>query len=321
MSIKDKITKVYRECAFSRNDRTDHVHYFTAKDFPNLRVTPYDFKSKKGHTLRGYIYSTGEPSRTNIVIFDHGLGGGHTAYMKEIVTLANAGYTVFSYDHTGCMSSEGENTGGFSQSLSDLDDCLTTLKADPVYKDAEFSVIGHSWGGFAALNIAAYHPDVKKIVAMSGYISVWRMMEQMAGPLTKLLGSHLYEMEKESNPGFAEACAIKSLKDTDAKVLVIHSKDDHLTSFRYHFGTLKRAMKNKENIRFIALSGRRHNPSYTRDAVMYKADYFNTQSKLGKKGLLSTPENKQALIDNYDWHRMTAQDDSVWREIFDTLSA
>ena len=321
MSIKDKITKLYCSCAFSRNDRTDHVHYFSHTDFPNLRFTPYDFKSKKGHTLRGFFYSNDVPSTTNVVIFDHGLGGGHTAYMKEIVTLVEAGYTVFAYDHTGCMKSDGENTGGFSQSLSDLDDCLTALKKDSNYKNAEFSVIGHSWGGFAALNIAAYHPDVKNIVAMSGYISVWRMMQQMGGPLTKLLGSHLYEMEKKSNPGFAEACALQSLKDTEARVLVIHSKDDHLTSFRYHFETLRRAMKGKNNIRFIAQSGKRHNPNYTHDAAMYKSDYFNTQSKLEKKGLLNTPENKKALIDNYDWNRMTAQDEAVWREIFDTLSA
>ena len=34
---------------------------------------------------------------------------------------------------------------------------------------------------------------------------------------------------------------------------------------------------------------------------------------------LSKPEEKKAFLAEYDWHRMTAQDEAVWEQIFATL--
>ena len=38
-----------------------------------------------------------------------------------------------------------------------------------------------------------------------------------------------------------------------------------------------------------------------------------------KSGLLETPEQKKAFIDEVDWLKMTEQDELVWQEIFETL--
>lgn len=99
--------------------------------------------------------------------------------------LARHGYLVFAYDHTGCMESGGECTNGFAQSLNDLDTCLKTLKADSKYEKMRFSVVGHSWGAFSTMNVAALHPDLRHVVAMCGFVSVSQMLHQNFGGILR----------------------------------------------------------------------------------------------------------------------------------------
>ena len=172
MIFHKTIEKVYKTTMFSRCDDTGLLHYFSHEDFRGMDATPYSFLSSLGHTLNGYFYSYIGYDPQRLVVFDHGFGGGHRSYMKEIQKLAKEGYLVFAYDHTGCMTSGGEGAGGLCQSLRDLDDCLKALKQDPAIAAKELYVVGHSWGGFSTLNIAKYHPDVKKIVVLAGFVSI-----------------------------------------------------------------------------------------------------------------------------------------------------
>ena len=185
MIFEKKVVGIYRSQFLTRCDDAGLAHYFSHADFPGLQQEAFSFPSSCGHTLQGwfYHYETVIPGR--IVVFDHGFGGGHRSYMKEIEMLCRHGYLVFSYDHTGCMESGGENPGGLSQSLRDLNDCLTALKKHPACADLLFSVMGHSWGGFSTLNIAALHPDITHIVVLSGFTSVERMLEQFFSGILK----------------------------------------------------------------------------------------------------------------------------------------
>jgi pimeloyl-ACP methyl ester carboxylesterase len=102
--------------------------------------------------------------------------------MKEIERLAHAGYLVFAYDHTGCMESGGEHINGFAQSLADLHSALTVLEKDPSYSAYTFSVVGHSWGGYSTLNIAALHPEITHVVAISGFYFTYNSLERFVYP-------------------------------------------------------------------------------------------------------------------------------------------
>ena len=64
------------------------------------------------------------------------------------------------------MESGGESANGLGQSLSDLNDCITALKKEEKLSGYDFSVMGHSWGGFSTLNIASFHPDISHIVVL-----------------------------------------------------------------------------------------------------------------------------------------------------------
>lgn len=313
------ISKTYRSMVYTRADDTGAVFYFTAKDFPGLHTEPVTVRSSCGHDLLGAFYWYDDPIPGRVVLFEHGMGSGHTGYMKEIELLCRHGFRVFAYDHTGCMSSGGETTGGFAQSLCDCNDVLNALAKEEGCAGCTFSVIGHSWGGLSTLNIAAFHPEVTHIVSLAAPISVSALICGMFSGILAKTGKRLAAEETAQNPVFGVCDARTSLPMTEAHILVLHSSDDPTVSCAAHFDVLKSALGGKDNIRFVKVEGKAHNPNYTADAVKYKDAFFAEYKKALKKKQLVTDEQKNAFRAGYDWNRMTEQDASVWDMIFETL--
>lgn len=313
------IEKLYRSNLYIRNDNPNGIFYFSAADFPGLQAKAYTFRSQMGHDLSGWFYFYPDPIPGRLVVFDHGMGNGHRAYLREIERLAKAGFLVYSYDHTGCMTSGGEHTNGFAQSLKDLDDCITAIKGESALQDRTIAVVGHSWGGFSTMNITALHPQITHVVAMSGFVSVERMLEQtFAGPL-KGARKTLYELESRSNPDYVEYDAVQTLRKTAARVLLIASSDDKVVQKAYHHDLLEQELSGRQNIRFYVTENKRHNPTYTCDAVEYKDDFFAQFQKLVKKKKLETKAQQEAFMETFDWWRMTEQDENVWDVIVSHL--
>ena len=317
MIFEKQIVNTFRSSFLRRCDDTGIAFYFSAADFPGLEAEPFVFPSSKGHELKGWFYHYADPIPGRIVVFDHGFGGGHRSYMKEIELLCRHGFLVFSYDHTGCMASGGEDIGGFTQSLVDLNDCLNALKATERCRGLTFSVVGHSWGGFSTSNICALHPDISHIVVLSGFVSVEKLVNSFFSGILKVYRKAILALE--TNPDLAHFNAVGSLSKTDAQVLLVYSENDKLVSKVVHFDALKAGLSHKENIRFLLEKNKGHNPNYTEDAVNYLAEYSAAVSKKLKKKELETAEAKQAFVDSFDWDRMTRQDGAVWAEIFKTL--
>ena len=250
MKFIDKVMSIYKKELFTRKEENDSIFYFRHTDFEGLNATPYSFESVKGHKLNGYFYYYDNPKKNRLIVFDHGMGAGHYSYLREIETLAKHGYLVFSYDHTGCVDSEGENIGGFCQSLVDLNDAIASLKTIKELKDYKISVMGHSWGGYSTLNIASLHKDLASVIAISGYISVSDMIAQTFKFPMNFIRKYAYRLEQQNNPYFIEANAIDSLSSFEGKALIMHSKGDKLVDYNRHFKKLQRALHKKENIKF-----------------------------------------------------------------------
>ncbi len=317
MIFHKAIENIYKAQMFARCDDKGIAHYYSYKDFPGLSAESYTFKSSLGHVMQGCFYGYDEADCERLLIFEHGFGGGHRSYMKEIEKLCSAGYRVFAYDHTGCMESGGEGARGFSQSLRDLDDCIKALKADESVNTENITVIGHSWGGFSTLNIAALHPDVKKIVVLCGFRSVEKIIEQNFSGALKGYRKYIYKLEEKSNPEYIGYDAIETLKDFSGEALLIYSDNDRLVRRGFHYDTLFEALSKRDNIKFMLLSGKGHNPNYTSDAVACLGELAARTKKEVPK--LKTAEEKEKFKNSFDWDRMTKQDDSVWNEIFEFL--
>ena len=314
MIFEKQVVNGYKSMMHTRYDNTEISFYFSHNDFEGFEREAYAFKSSMGHTLQGYLYYYKDFNEDRLIVFDHGLGNGHRAYMKEIEKLCSHGYRVFAYDHTGCMESGGASTNGMAQSLCDLNDCLATIKADERFAGLDISVVGHSWGAFSTLNIAALHPDVLHIVAMSGFVSVDEMMKTFfAGPL-KGYRKPILELERSANPKFSTFNAVESLKSSDVKALLIYSANDQLCR-RTHYDILKAGLEEKENVRFILVQNKGHNPNYTENAVKLLEKFKKDRAKFAKKKN-TTKDEKQQFLKSFEWHKMTEQDEAVWKEIF-----
>ena len=313
-----QIEKIYSKQVLTRFKDYGTIYYFSEKDFEGLRKHPFSFNGSNGQKLQGYFYHYENPIANRLIVFDHGMGGGHRSYFREIETLAKNGYLVFSYDHTGCMESEGENTRGFSQSLNDLDCCIKAIKSIPELNGHSISVMGHSWGGFSSMNIPALHPEISHVVAMSGFISPKEMIKQIFFGI-KGYYKYFYAIEEKNNPIFSKFNTVESLKNTETKVLIIHSEDDKTVNSKKHFNIIKKGLSANKNVEFLLLNGKNHNPNFESFAVVYKDKFFKDLSKKLKKHELSTESQKKTFVESYDWWKMTAQDEKVWKKIFEFL--
>lgn len=317
MIFEKQIVNMYKGMMHTRCDDVETVFYFSPEDFPGLQAEPHSFKASAGHTLQGYFYQYENPVSDRLIVFDHGFGGGHRAYMTEIEKLCAHGFRVFAYDHTGCMASGGETPNGLAQSLCDLNDCISMLKAEGYFENTDVSVMGHSWGAFSTLNITALHPDISRIVAMCGFVCV----EDMIGTFfTGILGGYrkaVMALERGANPKFVEYNAVKTLSASKTKALLIYSENDMMCR-RNHYDTLKAGLDGKENVKFLFVTNKGHNPNYTEEAVKYLDEFGAARAKLARNKK-TTKEEKAKFVASYDWKRMTEQDESVWNVIFEHL--
>ena len=318
MLFEKQMQNIYRSTFASRCDDRGDTFYFSPSDFEGLQSRPFSFRSTAGNMLKGYFYHYNEPIAGRLIVFDHGFGGGHRAYMREIELLCRQGYLVYSYDHTGCMESEGDSPNGLAQSLCDLNDCLTALKQLEGCEELDISVMGHSWGGFSTLNICALHPDVSHIVVFSGFISVEQMLCQNFNGILKGFRKCIYQLEAEKNPMSVKYNAVESLSATDAEVLLVYSDNDKMVSRKFQFDVLYQALAGKKNVRFLLLNNKQHNPNYTENAVKLLGDFTAKLAKFRKKKNV-TAEEKATFRNSFDWRAMTEQDMDVWEQVFKTL--
>lgn len=321
MIFEKQIIKIYKSIAFNRVDDRGTAFYFSYKDFPNLKRENYAFKSTHGHFLQGYFYYYENYNPSKLIIFDHGFGGGHRSYMKEIEKLCANGYKVFAYDHTGCMESEGKSTNGMTTSLVDLNDCITALKEDVNFKSLDFSVIGHSWGGYSTLNISALHPDISHIVVLSGFVSVKRLIKMFFRGLLKFYQKAIYKLEKSTNPEYVDYDAIETLNNSKVKALLIYSRDDTLCKKEDTYDVLFNNLNKRDTLKFILLDNKGHNPNYTIEAVKYLNEYQKQKKKYKKQKKLENTKQKEKFIQTFDWNMMTTQDEDVWQEIINWLNS
>ena len=125
------------------------------------------------------------------------------------------------------------------------------------------------------------------------------------------------KLEREANPDFVSYNAVESLKSSNTKALLIYSSDDTLVKQR-HYEILKNELSAHENISFMLLSKKGHNPNYTEDAVKILGEFSVARAELLKRNNL-TKKDKKIFIESFNWTAMTEQDEIVWKAIFEHL--
>lgn len=312
----------YKKTLIHRYDGEPYIKYYTAEEFPGLLAEPVEFDSD-GNRLKGFFYSYPGCREDVLLIFCHGIGGGHRSYLTEIHTLCQAGYRVLSYDNTGCFASEGKDIRSMSRSLADLDRAVDFLKREGIFGRYEnVYVLGHSWGGFAAGCIPFYQEEIRKTVVISGFVSVEGILSpgimDMKIPFKKAILKGTLAFEEKADPAHKDASILKAMEKGNCRYFIAHSEDDGIVSYEKNAAILRERFPEAE---YLIVNGRKHNPNYTQDAVEYMSKTFGGFSKLVKEKKLKTKEEKAAYFADTDWKRMTAQDPAFWEKVIAFLNA
>ncbi len=237
-------------------------------DFDGLQRTRYEFTSDKGQKLVGYMYSAGEDQH-GIIVMAHGFGGGgHNSYMNCANYFAQHGYFVFAYDATGNDESEGDGVGGLPQGVIDLDYAITFLEESGKFPDLPIALFGHSWGGYSVCSVLTYHPEVKAVIACSGFNAPSDLFESQG---KDMVGDGIYLMlpfaklhERTKYSGYASNTSLDGFSNSAAAVMIVHSTDDDVVPIQYGYDKYYEKYQDDPRFKFVRLENAGHNCLWTK---------------------------------------------------------
>ena len=223
------ITKVVYDNIFTRYDEPVDIPqelHSTVQDRQILQFPSGD------NLLAGYYYRSTNPNQTNaLVVLVPGFHAGGDSYLWQIHELLKYGWSVFTFDTTGTLRSQGDSQIGFSQSLLDLKAALKYLKENQRFEHSELILMGHSRGAYAACCALTQEPDVAAVVSISGVNSA---MEAIMQTSIQAIGPTSY-----SNYGFLwlyqaslfgadtlNQNAAHAISNSTVPVLLIHGMQD-----------------------------------------------------------------------------------------------
>ena len=300
------LQKALRKAMDFRFDGSPNLRYFDEKDF-NISAEPISFHSGKW-LLRGKKYFVEGLVPKAIVVFFHGAGAGHSAYMLEIAALAKQGFLVYSYDNTGCMTSEGNSIQSFAQPLLDQKAFFEYLDVHDSSSLPRYAV-GHSWGGFAAFGALdpAYH--VEKAVSIAGPLSAKDIILSKAPKLKKF--------EDDLDRALARMAGIYGtrnvldlIKSSDAKVLYVQGEADSIVPADGAYAKLKERFGGNPRVRLALIPGATHNVYWTLEEQKYFLD-LQRNSKILQRDF----DNRVPI----DYGKLNEDDPMVMNKIFDFL--
>lgn len=296
------IARKYRKKLLCRYDKDGYTPYLSASDFPGLCCEEGTFVNSVGVGIAYFRYAYKDYDPAKLVVFCHGLGAGHTAYLAEIEYLCRNGLRVLTLDYTGCDRSGGDGMLSVNRPTRDVLELLDFLKPTE-----ELSVVGHSLGGYTALNVIRMSERIKRAVILSGFLESKKMLGQFIK--SRFVNALVERAERKCDPEIARADNAAYLRATTDRLLFIASKDDPMVPFSIGAG-LAQTLGN-DNLSFLTVENKKHNPNYTAEALAFMQESFGTFNRLTSEGKLQTPEEKRAYFSDKPAAKMTVQDDAV----------
>lgn len=275
-------TKIVYDKQFPRYDRPDEnttaqLRYSDiATDYPRI---PVSFESE-ANILRGHIY--GPDNTRGLLVVAHGLGGGSDSYLPQIKHFVDSGLRVFAYDSTGSYGSGGKTTKGFPQAVVDLHAALTFIADQPDLAELPLLLFGHSWGGYAVVNVLNYPHEVKGVVSVSGVNSAIDMImeqgEALMGGFIHTQFPFLWLYQRLLFGKVASFDAVSAINATDIPVLVIHGTEDEMVAFDGSALIAHRDEISNPHVRYVTVDtpGRNgHNNLFRTDEAITYIDEVN----------------------------------------------
>ena len=184
--------------------------------------------------LKGWIY--GAENTDKLLVFAHGIGSGHEAYVNQLCWFVDQGWCVFAYDAAGSGDSPGDSTVGLVQSALDLSSALDYIEQNDRLKDMPKVLLGHSWGGFAVGGVLNFDHDIEAAASLSGYAYPLEMLDQGAvnvlgktGALLIRPFAHLYNRIVFGRN--AKLNAVDGINKANIPFLAMHGESDEFVLY------------------------------------------------------------------------------------------
>ena len=294
------VSKIYQKRMLHRYDKDGFTPYLSSEDFPGLNKETRSFINSLGVEISYFYYYYKDYNPNLVILFLHGLGPGHTAYLREIETLAKMGYKVLTLDYMGCDSSKGDKMPSLNEPTRDVDDLLNLLDLK-----TEVVVISHSLGGYTTYNIMNIRNELHKAVVMSGFLRPDVVLNYLMK--VKIFSKAIARYEKKVEPKYYPIDNYRYIKETKDRLLIIHSKDDPVVNYNAALDPIIKA--NNPNVEILSVNGRGHNPNYSDSAAKIVTEVFSKYYDLKKD------EDKKALMEKQDVWAMTEQDPEIFNKI------
>ena len=299
---------IFHHFMFSKRFSKDPiVKYYSVDMFEGFKYEPIEFNYNKGK-LKGNIYFYDFEKYKGIIVFSHGMFSNHEAYLQEIEYLAKNGYKVIGFDYYGVEYSEGKRIRGLGNSLACLDFVVFEV-LNKLFKNEKVFVMGHSWGGFASLNIQKYHPRLSGVVAMAPFVHVSNLLKGMVSPYLYPAIPFFILKDYLSCGKYSLDNGINTLKEGKVKTLILHSKDDYMVKYYLNTYLLTEYVK-RDDVKYYITNGKRHNPNYSNEAIKYTIEVTEELNKIPNEVKL---EYRKSL----NYQLMGKLDEEVMSKIID----
>ena len=300
------VSYLYKKHFVCRYDKEVGVPYYQASDFKGLKEECFSFTNSKGIELKYFYFYYDNYKNDVVVLFLHGLACGHAAYFAEIDALARRGYKVLTLDYTGCGDSKGKCLGSLNTPTRDVNELLDHLKIDK-----PLVIVGHSLGGYTALNIISLRGEIKKAVVISGFLSIKTIGDALIK--NNFFAKHIIKYENKLYPEYKDLNNIDYLNKTNNNIFYIQSDDDGMVPYRIALEVVEQI--DNPHIKTLKMSGRKHNPNYTDAAVSYMNEVFGNYYALIRKKQIKTDEDKINYFKDISLSKLVEQDEGLFDQI------
>ena len=224
---------VFFRVMFSRRDSLPDIVAIPYEMLDTSRYPRKEIRFASGeNTLRGWLY--GEQGTFGLIIIAPGISDGADAHLAEMMTFADSGYAVLTYDATGMLQSGGSDRVGLQQAKRDLLAAIDFAKQDSALASKPLLLYGHSQGAYAAAAVLD-EAEVDAAVCLSGFDSpvgtMYGKAKEYVGVLADVQYPFLYLQNWFIFGSDADDRAIESLNHGDTPVRIFYGSDDKVIPY------------------------------------------------------------------------------------------
>jgi hypothetical protein len=304
-----------------RQERNKLLKYFSANDFGlTVEKVPLNYN---GHNLYGAVYSKGQLKECEkLIIFAHGIGPGHCAYMTEVAYYCNKGYAVLAYDSLGCDRSEGKNIHSFYTGAECVVAAYIGAKCHKHLKDLPVYLVGHSWGGYSVL-CASQQINVKGVVAFSAFSSPAKTIcslacansNKMMKPMFYLMTPSLNLIAACKNMRTGSKNAAKAIALSKTPALLVWGEKDAAVNAQCSAA----CVASGDNVQKLIIPDRAHNVYNTVAAEGKLAELSEALGKVSRGQL--TGEQAITYFSGFDYVAATEEDLDIMQKTVDFMES